>query len=214
MKKAVILLFLLLTYLSFSKGIKLIDIKNSLSTLQVQESIEVLKGEFKTNEMLIYLSGVDTLLINSIDSTLLKDNYVQFQYSIFCCDKKHNTWISIFVGNKQVVQKQIDGFNPFKYFDIKKKFYKVSEFEPFGTNEYVMLDWFEKDEAAIYYKNQFITYLDEKTPNEFFIKGYVDKRINEETRNFRNIFFPLMKKLIKDEVLGKQLKNEKIVWQD
>ena len=60
----------------------MIWITDSISTVQVEQSIKRMSKQFKTNEMMIYFSVIDTVLMNSIDSTLLKDNYAMFQYSI------------------------------------------------------------------------------------------------------------------------------------
>ena len=192
----------------------MIDITDSLSTVQVEQSMKSISKQFKTNEMMIYLSGIDTVLMNSIDSTLLKDNYAMFQYSIFCTDKNKNTWISIFVGSKLFLQKQIEGFNPFKKFNIPNTFYKVKEFEPFGTNEYVLLDWFEEMETVLYYNKTFITYVEELKINQVIVKNYFDDTIDEETKLIRKNFFKVFKRLIKEEVLRKQLHQDKVIWKE
>ena len=214
MKKVIILLIFLSSFSVYCKGIKMIWITDSISTVQVEQSIKNISKQFKTNEMMIYFFAIDTVLMNSIDSTLLKDNYAMFQYSIVCTEKNKNTWISIFVGSKLFSQKQIEGFNPFKKFNIKKTFYKVKEFEPFGTNKFVHLDLFDEMETVLYYNKTFITYVEELKINQVMIKNYFDDTIDEETKLIRKNFFKEFKRLIKEEVLRKQLHQDKVIWKE
>ena len=219
MKNVIILLIFLSSFSVYCKGIKMIDITDSISTVQVEQSMKNISKQFKTNEMMIYLSGIDTVLMNSIDSTLLKDNYAMFQYSIFCTDKNKNTWISIFVGSKLFSQKQIEGFNPFKKFNIKKTFYKVKEFEPFGTNEYVLIAPDTNNNICIYYKQCYLTYLAEYNSRQVVYKN--DKMlikhndsISNQLNSERELFFKLFKRMINTEVLRKQLHQDKVIWKE
>ena len=120
---------------------------------------------------------------------------------------------------KLFLQKQIEGFNPFKKFNIKKTFYKVKEFEPFGTNEYVLIAPDTNNNICIYYKQCYLTYLAEYNSRQVVYKN--DKMlikhndsISNQLNSERELFFKLFKRMINTEVLRKQLHQDKVIWKE
>ena len=69
-------------------------------------------------------------------------------------------------------------------------------------------------ETVLYYNKTFITYVEELKINQVMIKNYFDDTIDEETKLIRKNFFKEFKRLIKEEVLRKQLHQDKVIWKE